>query len=284
MKSVKVFSGFFLVLLFSGCVNFFGKADLRTAQAKSTIQTEKAHKLLALMSEAHGVAKWDEVETYQVTFEDEFYGFLGKKSHPYGQANNKFQLNYIPNTYDGQMTFLNGKFKDQTWGIQSWKTYKVLNSETPVFKKDKDITFWLPTYQYFIEFPKRILSADAVNYAGTSTIEGELCEGVLVSWKTTAPQKNIDQYLIWINQKTNRIEKLEYTVRDQYKFLTGAAYFEDYKDYDGLVLPSRMPVETNLKKKGLLHEMRILDFEKNTNSVESLRPNRDLPVVGDDKM
>ena len=104
-----------------------------------------------------------------------------------------------------------------------------------VFEKHKDAYFWTPTYQYFIEFPMRIQEANAVSYAGQKEINEKLCEGILASWNTTKPQKKTDQYLIWIDPATNRIEKLEYTIREVMSFVTGAALFKDYKNYNGIL-------------------------------------------------
>ena len=58
----------------------------------------------------------------------------------------------------------------------------------------------------------------------------------------------------------------------------------DYKNYDGILLPSSMPVESNLLEEGFLHEMRILDFSKNNFPERELRPNRALEPMGDEKL
>jgi hypothetical protein len=76
---------------------------------------------------------------------------------------------------------------------------------------------------------------------------------------------------------------LEYTVRDAFRFLTAAINFKGYKNYDGILLPSVFPVESNLVPVGLLHEMRINDFKPNAVLLESLRPNASLPVFRDSK-
>lgn len=263
-------------LLLSSCVNILKLQDIRTDIAKNDEGQERAKTLLTEMGNAHGIYKWDEMETYMVAFEDEFFGFLGKRGHPYKEHSVKFKLQYIPNTFDGNLTFLTGKQTDDLWGMQSWNTYEKKGNSDIVFKKNKDIHFWVPTYQYFLEFPLRIQQATALAYAGEKTIDGIACEGVLASWNKTAPQKEIDQYLIWINKEDKTIVKLEYTVRDFYKFISGAAYYKDYKNYDGLLLPSSMPVESNLVKKGFMHEMRILDFQVNQISKDELLPNKNL--------
>ncbi|MFK8006847.1 MAG: hypothetical protein AB8H03_10760 [Saprospiraceae bacterium] len=280
----RILGGF--ILLFFIIVTYFyflGTADLRTDLAKNEPNEIRAKALLQEMGEAHGIANWENINTYSTKFEDVFFGALGSNSHGYAEDSVQFSLKYIPKTYDGKLEFLSGEKEGLSWGIQSWKSYIYSEGNGHKFKEDPDITFWLPTYQYFIEFPLRIQNANSFAYAGEAEIEGKSCEGIIASWNTTAPQRDIDQYLIWLDKKTKRIVKLEYTIREMFNFLTGAAYFHDYKNYDGILLPSSMPVESNLLEEGFLHEMRILDFVKNTFPERELRPNRALVPMGDAK-
>ena len=181
------------------------------------------------------------------------------------------------------MSYTSGEKNGKTWGIQSWNTYEFNESGIAEFQKNKDTYFWLPTYQYFIEFPLRIQEATAVNYAGEKTIDGKVCEGVLASWETTKPQKKIDQYLIWIDRDTKRIYKLEYTIREVMSFIKGAVYYNDYVEYNGILLPSSLPVESNLIKNGYMHEMRINSFRPDIYGADELRPRKDLEKIGDQK-
>lgn len=269
-------------LLFA-CGNIFRLADLRTLAVKQDQNTAKAKQLLAAMAKAHGAENWSSIETYTVRLEDQFYGFLGKQSSPYGTDSVVLQLDYRTGTFDGRMSILNGKKEGELWGIQSWRTYVKKPGGSLSFKKNKEAEFWLPTYQYFIEFPQRIQSATAIAYAGQQLIDGIPCTGILASWNTVNPQKDLDQYLIWISDDKQRIVKLEYTIRDQYKFLTGSVLFQDYQIYEGIWLPRMMPVTSNLKGKGKLHQMRILNFQKDQVGVEELRPDNTLPLLGDAK-
>lgn len=271
-KALVILLFLFGTIVISGCVNIFKLADLRPKVETASSNPEKAQQLLAEMGIAHGIATWDSIETYNVIFEDEFHGFLGKQAHPFKEQKMQFSLSYIPKTFNGQLEILNGKQQGDLWGIQSWETYRKDEDGTLSPKKNKDMQFWIPTYQYFIEFPSRIQEASSIDYLGEKILDGIKVEGIIASWNTIEPQKDIDQYLIWIDSNTKRIVKIEYTVRDMYRFISGAAYFREYKEYNGLLLPSKLPVESNLVKKGLLHTMSLVDFKPNLVSVDSLMP------------
>lgn len=281
----RILGGFILLfIIIIGYFYFLGTVDLRTEIAKNTPNEKLAKALLQEMGEAHGISNWEKLNTYSVKFEDVFFGTLGANSHSYAEDSVQFLLKYIPKTYDGKLEFLSGENTGVSWGIQSWKSYISTPDKNIKFKKSNDIIFWLPTYQYFIEFPLRIQNANSFAYAGAAEIDGKSCDGIIASWNTTEPQREIDQYLIWLDKKTKRIIKLEYTIREMYNFLTGAVYFHDYKNYDGILLPSSMPVKSNLLEEGFLHEMRILDFSKNNFPKSELRPNRALDPMGDEKL
>ena len=271
-KAIAIGVCLVVVIAITGCVNVFKLSDLRLDEENSLSNPEKAQQLMDEMGVAHGITYWDSIQTYNVTFHDEFYGFIGKQAHPHKEQEISFSLNFIPKTFDGQMEVISGKKKGSLWGIQSWETYHKDKNDSLVAKKSKDMKFWIPTYQYFIEFPSRIQEATTIDYVGEKMIDGIKVEGIIASWNTIEPQKKIDQYIIWLDAETKRIVKLEYTVRDMYKFISGATYFKDYKEYDGILLPTKLPVESNLVKKGLLHTMSISDFKSNHVSVDSLYP------------
>lgn len=271
-KSTKFIISLLSLIIIVGLFFSSRLTDLRPEGYTYPNDIEKAKHLLEAMGKAHQIDKWKDIETYNVIFEDEFYGFLGKRTHAFQEQKIALSLNYIPKTFDGQLKILSGKEKNNVWGMQSWKTYKLDKKGNPIVKESKNMKFYIPTYQYFIEFPIRIQEATSIDYIGTKMINGVKSEGVIASWNTVAPQKDLDQYIIWIDADSKRIVKIAYTVRDKYRFVSGAAYYKDYKDYDGIILPSTMPVESNLLKEGYLHKMSIKNFIPNKVSSKSLSP------------
>ena len=278
-KSVIIVILIILLLLIIGGVNFFKLSDLSPDGYSYPNDPAKAQQLMTAMGDAHNIAAWDSIETYHVDFTEEFYGFLGKQAHPFKEQKLNFSLDYNPHNYDGRMEIASGADQGKTWGIQSWQTYLVDENGHATAKDDADMTFWIPTYQYFIELPKRIQEASVVDYVGTQQINGITTEGVIASWQTVEPQKTIDQYVVWIDANTKKIVKVEYTVRDTYPFVSGAAHYTEYKDYNGIILPSVMPVESNLKSEGFLHQMSINSFTPNRMSVEDLTPLAQVDVA-----
>ncbi len=258
-------------------------ADLRTPEVEKTTNAAKGQVLLEAAAKAHGSDKWTQFKTYEVAFQDLFFGFLGKNGNPFPGNEAHLKLQYIPGTFDGRATFTKGKKEDTIWGIQSWHTYKQKHEEDIKFEMDKDIYFWLPTYQYFIEFPARITEASIVRYAGKAIVDDKPCDLVFATWNKTEPQEDIDQYLIYIDSKTKLIQRVDYTIREVYDWISGTVYFKDIKSVNGIQVPHFMPVTSSLVKKGNLHEMRILDLHFNTIPPKVLRPNENLKNMANSK-
>ncbi|WP_025739908.1 hypothetical protein [Aquimarina pacifica] len=276
MKFTKIilFLLFTITGLFSSCnVNVFKYSDLRPTGYTFPNDTLKAKLLIKEMTIAHKNHLWDDIKTYQVQFEEESFGFFGRRSSPFKELKMDFSLNYIPKTFNGLMEIKSGKEKGDLWGIKDGKTYK-RNKENIVFQDNKSYKFSMNTFQYFIEFPNRIIEANIIDYLGTKNIDGKVTEGVIVSWNKLEPQENIDQYIIWLDAKTKRIVLVEYTVREKIKFARGSAYFSNYKEFNGFLLPTKISSKSNIKKNGYLHIKKINNFTPNVLTIDYLKPSK----------
>ena len=272
-----------LPLLLLLCISSCKLADIRTPEVVNTPNETKARDLLSAMAKTHHTDAWDQLSTYSIDLKDEFYGLTGKLGNPFPNNLADVELFYIPKTFTGQAHFKSGKWAGKGWGIQSWATYEIDKDGKTSFhsKNDKNIVFWLPTYQYFVEFPARIQEANLFRYAGTKNWKGQSLEGVFVSWKEAAPQKEIDQYILWLDQQTNRLEFVQYTVRDQGKWINATLYFKDYKMTEGLLLPYLMEVQFGEPSdKKLLHQMEVLSFKPNPVAPEVLMPDPNKGTKG----
>lgn len=267
MRKLIIVCGIFLGL--TACLS-----DLRTKTLKEgNLQVDKGRELLVKAGETHHIKKWKDISTYSVIFEDQFHGLIGKIASPFKENPVKLQLDYVPSTFEGRLRFLEGKQKENIWGIQHWKTYTREHERADaIFKKDKKAQFWVPTYQYFIEFPARIQEATAVSYAGEDTFEGEEYHLVLASWNTIEPQKKIDQYIIWIHKKTHQIGLVQYTIREMFSSAKGVVFFKEMRELNGLLIPFYMPIRSKIENENPLHEMKIRDFKVNEVEMKELLP------------
>ena len=123
-------------------------------------------------------------------------------------------------------------------------------------KNDKTIEFWLPTYLYFVEAPLRIFEADVISYAGERTLNGKTYDLVYATWNDAEPQKDLDQYILWIDRETHILRQMQYTVRDKSSWIHATLRYTEYEKNDtGILFPLEMRVN-------LLGPNKMKDFHK----------------------
>lgn len=233
----------------AGC----GLADIRPdpIASLSTIDEARASKgraLIAQMQQAHGgLEAWQAKGNAQVQWEDQWPSFLVRTfGMPWDEEPAQLRQTMILGRDTSRLEFLNGDDKGKAWGIQQWSTYTVGPKTLPKFEQDDDITFWLPTMQYFFEAAYRLHEGQYIAHSGTAKRGGKTYELVYITWGGVEPQERVDQYVAWIDQKTKRLAYLQFTVRDLFGFVTSAAMYDDYTSVDGLLVPTQVTIVGDL--------------------------------------
>lgn len=262
-------------LLLSACA----VRDIRPDTAYIYWDENRGKALLEKAARVHGAEYWKTLETYEIQLTDQYYGWLGALASPYPGRQATLQLQYIPGSFTGRARFDSGKWMDRVWGLQSWQAYV----RTPRGKirqsRQSTIAFLLPAYQYFIEFPLRIIQAPIIAYIGSSQENQVTYERVFVTWKRVKASKAFDQFVVWINTQNGRIDKIEYTLRERHPSLRATAYFKHYTRYgNGLLLPQVVSITTPLRAGKWLHEWQLSGFVPNPVAREELGPLPHLPL------
>ena len=95
---------------------------------------------------------------------------------------------------------------------------------------------------------------------------------VFVSWKSEEPQKDIDQYLAWINEHTGLIDFVEFTIRDESKLITAVAEYKKYHEEEGILIPTTIGIKMKINSKKFIHKMSLHSIKFKTTSLSSLKP------------
>ena len=191
-----------------------------------------------------GVERWRAQGTMSVVLRDRWPGFLMRTlGMPWAQNGQRMRLDANLGSDNSRLVFLGGPDDSTVWGIQHWVTWRQsAGADTIEWADDDDIRFWLPTIQYFIETPFRLLEADVVGWAGEREIAGQPFVGVYATWGDAEPQADVDQYLVWIHRDMHLIGWLEYTVRDKMRGIHGVMRMGRYKQVQGIKVPFELAV------------------------------------------
>lgn len=245
-------------------------SDIRPDTLREGIAAEstlEARRILSLLAARYGgLDRYRQRGATQVEYTDEWASGIMRRFGSPWQPGERLRFTFANGSDNSRLDFLSGPRQGQSWGIQQWQTYEVRAGQR-TFAANKDIKFWLPTIEYFIEMPFRIGDAQIAAHAGAKALKDQTYDLVYLTWGSPAPQRHIDQYVAWIRRSDGILEFVEYTVRDIAPFMTGCIHYEDWRDIDGILLPFRMTVGDCPGRPGLLHRQ----------TLEAARFLKDLP-------
>ncbi len=270
-------------------------ADIRTPEIKNNVEdVNSENRAKALLKDAitkQGLNKVSQYKTYEVVGSDHWKGLLGKIANIWNWKKEKVAMRFALGDFDGQIEVLEGKKKGHIFGIQSWDYYEIKDGvyNTDV-KDDKRIIFGLGAYHYYFELANRLNNATFFRYIGEDELANKPMEKVFVSWGNERT-KAYDQYILWIGKESGKIEAATHTVRDTYLPMSGFLYssirFEDFRVINGISIPFKQTVQlkkTKNQTKRYIHQFTIETFKWDAFSLDKIRPNKNLQIIGDEKM
>ena len=254
---------------------------------------KKGKMLIESAWQAQGFDKLANHKVYAFSGLDTWKGMMGKTGKLWPDPVTQLEFKYRTGSFDGQVTFKDGKRQGDKVGLQNWHYYEAEPSGSPKFvKSNKRIVFGIAAYQYFTEIADRLKQAPFVTYAGKKQLRGQTYDLVYCSWHQTEKSKDYDQYIAWISPKTGLIEFLQYTIRENYlkmpggQMFYGGVEFSDFKNIDGIKIPHTQTVYVmDLKEDNMnfLHQLSITDFAFDSFDPSILMPNQLLEPGGNFK-
>lgn len=217
-------------------------ADIRPDAIKNSADApQDGRALLEAAAEAHGgLDAWRAHQRVSVSYTDAWLGIY-RIASPWPSAEVSVVHEQVLHSFDSELYF-QGEHDGLLWSITDWQTAVQDVGVMVPRKGHKEARFILPTMSYFVAFPYRILEAPIIFDAGPVDLDGVRYQTVFVTWEDARPQPEWDQYILYINPDTGRIDKATYTVRELARFVTGTMHFEDYRLVDDAWLPHRMVV------------------------------------------
>ena len=184
---------------------------------------------------------------------------------PWPENGQLFRQDILVASDTSRLTFVEGDEKDTGWGIQHWVTYR-FNDEgvswDPTVDPDSTVKFWLPTNAYFPFLAWRIQEATFVRYMGTEENSGRTLHRVFATWGAQPTTPGIDQYIVYIDEKTDLIAYVRYTVRDMGESIEGLMEYSDYRPVGDVTLPFSMRVVDAMKEDAsVLHAYTVVRAE-----------------------
>ncbi len=259
-------------------------AALDSEQAPSDDARARGRKFLNQAAEKHGLEQWKQYRTTSAEVSDSWYGTLIRMMSPWPEPDVRFNIDFENGKSAVRAEFLSSSdnvgsdgLEGLVWGVQQWKPYRQRKGAQVVeFVDDSDIRFMLPTVQYFISLPFRVIEAPIAVDAGIVNIDGKSYQRVLATWGSIEPNREYDQYIVFIGQDSGLIEKLEYTVREVMPFITGTMHYDDFRDVGGVKVGFKQTVTSSPTDQEVMHRIVLQDLRFGNEVAKDLYPDKSM--------
>ncbi|GAB5517925.1 MAG: hypothetical protein RhofKO_01760 [Rhodothermales bacterium] len=272
------------LLAFSSCAT----TDIRTGDLKRNgLQPDleaQGRALLHASAEAHGLDAWQQHTTAEVILRDDWRGLSTRiLGRPWD--NERMRWTYELGTFNGQAQLLEGKQAGTVWGLQSWQGYRIDPSGETTLTDNIRAEFFIPAIIYLNELPFRLINATTVTYLDQKTLDGQAYDRVFATWGSPKAQRDVDQYIVWIDPQTKLVRAVEFTIRDQFKFVKSSSLYSDYREVDGVMVPFHQLISSRPKaKRFYFHQIVVESAQFDTVPIEAVHPLPGLERIGDDKV
>ena len=284
---------FLIVVGVGGITMAFYVADIRPTELKKGYITDaaaaKGKEVLTRAANVHGIEKWKLRRNLEILAIDDWLHWMGRAFiNPFPNARQEIRLQLLLGTWTSRVELLDAAGPTEVWGIQAWKPYRSQVGQNPVFQSDEAIRFFLPTFQWWVEFPFRIVSATVIS--ALDDIPDNSFDRVFVTWSSLEPNREVDQYIVHINKDTGLIDRIEYTIRDMgwdgSGFATGATNYLDYRAVDGVMVPFQFEASAMMPGgfEQVMHRVTVASASWDTVIPDLLLPNPDLVSEEDNKL
>jgi hypothetical protein len=155
-----------------------------------------------------------------------------------------------------EFTFLNGQSAGETLGFDG-RSYRVQGSEK-IYERSSQVSLYLGPLQNYLEWHQTLLRNPTLTLQGVRTIRGS---DYKVLFATQGPVQDLDshdQYLVYVNSRTKRVDHVEFTMRALMDSYSGVVSYHDYQRVQGVLMPFRIDIGGDLLKPDVDHTI-VLD-------------------------
>lgn len=235
------FVGVVLVVLYTNVK----LADIRPAGTKETprakVWVEKARK-------AHGgLLRWSGVKQAKVEMTGVFPSSLIRRAlGPFGANRVRLSWTYTPaRPFPVRIEEVKKAGAPVLYVCDRQESYQMRGGEKQ--ENPRRLRFFVRAIRHLLDFVFAMGSADIVQDAGDATWEGRQYVRIYMTWRSAKPSRELDQYVLWINKKTQLMDRFDSTGRRVLPwiptpFIKSRVEFRKYHKRNGLQVPSSIMV------------------------------------------
>ena len=245
------------------------RPDPLVASSPTASDFERGRERVDAMASAHGIEVWRDTAEMKIVFRDTWPSAMMRGfGTPLKDVDTTVQMTFVPgSTFTNVTLFLDGKNAGNGAAAEGAETFALKDGER-IPNGSMAYAVYAPALQFLWELPFRMaVDPDVVVWAGETVEEGRTLDRVLCTWGALEPDKDVDQYLLYIDRQTDLLVRSDYTVRVGGKPFASTIRFDDHRQVEGIVIAFQEEVDQfSPFKVAPLHTSQLLEIELRRNA------------------
>jgi hypothetical protein len=237
-----------------------GTADLRPSLiVEHGISEAKLAKARQIAEETIAVhdpeGQWKKFSRWEVVGADHWESAVLRLLTPVREDTQRFQLIIHLGKNEAVYTFLDGLHAGDMIGCDGGEFYRVTSGQRYDVGVWKSRLYFDPLRQSFL-WTQNLLRMPVLVYGGRDELNDQFYYKIYAAETSDFDDPKMNQYILWINQVTRRIDLVEYTLRDVLKSYQGTVHYSAYENIGGVLVPSLLRFGAK-PFGGRIHEVRV---------------------------
>ena len=228
------------VLLSPGC----STVDIRpNSLVQSGLQTEDMMKGRMIYEQAlrskDPLKQWSNYTHWNLVTDDVWQSNFIRRLTPIPQSSQTIEFDFALKTADARMTLIGGPRSQTSYEFANGQGKQLTNGVTKA-NNGKRLMGYLPPMRDYFTWPYKLIEQEKIVYAGEQRLGDQTYHKIFVTqgdWEANAQN---DQFIVWINAGSQRVEFIEFTMRDLLKSYRGVAAYSDYRIVQQMWMPYRI--------------------------------------------
>ncbi len=254
MRRNVIYAFIILALSCQGCATVDIRPKSLSVSGAGEADIQKGRQVLQeAVSLQDPAGLWARSDAWIVVARDVWKSSFVRMLTPIPHNDQRVEFKFDLNENAASMTYLNGKLKDRLIGFDADGLY-LIRKGSRVKTNSARIGLYLPPVRDYFFWPQELAGFNYTVYLGEEDVGGQKFSKVYVCENASPADKKQDQYIVWVNVNTRRIEYVEFTLRKLLPSYRGVVKYEDYRPVDGFYMPFRIVLPDRLGAKTYSHE------------------------------
>jgi hypothetical protein len=254
-----ILSALLAITFAAGCQTADLRTDAMAGLEPGADDIENARNVYtAALERLGGYDKFRRFKTKKLKGTDIWYSGWVRWLTPVTETRQTFEVHIQSDPPEIRYRFLNGKRQGEVIGVDQTGAYSEAQGERK-HTDSSSIRLYLEPLRDYFEWPFTLLDSRLLLHAGSRTIRGRRYDLIFATDGGMAPSEQYDQFIVYIDHNTGRIDYVEFTLRELTQSYRGTLHYTDYREVAGLWVPFTIGVGDTVEDEAHVH---VFEFDQ----------------------